>query len=65
LALEYESASQAVRAEVDPDVMLLLDADRRNNVRTLAPRLPSLGWRLLLGWIVWLEDAALSYSAVL
>ena len=52
----------AVSAEVDPDRVLLLDANRTNNSRTLDPpaRKPATRWSLT--WLVWLQDQLLTYG---
>ncbi|HUQ86712.1 MAG TPA: hypothetical protein VM096_04080 [Vicinamibacterales bacterium] len=62
---EYTSASRAVEASVDPDAMLLIDADRTNNTRTLSAPLHPLGLRLAFNWLAWLQDAMLTCTAVL
>ena len=43
---------------------MLFDSDRRNNTRAIAPRLPIYGLRRLLNWLVWLQDAALTGTAL-
>jgi hypothetical protein len=62
---EYTSASPAVLASVDPDAILLIDADRANNTRTLNPPLHTAGLRLAFNWLAWLQDAMLTCTAVL
>jgi len=61
---EYSSASRAVSATIDPGLMLLLDADRGNNSRTLERAVRPEGLRLTLNWLTWLQDLMLSYSAL-
>jgi hypothetical protein len=61
---EYDSRSRAVQASVDPDAVVLFDPDRGNNTRSLTPRLPAAGFRHLLNWLVWLQDLALTGSAL-
>jgi hypothetical protein len=63
--LLYSAKSAAVSATVDPDEMLLLDVDRANN--TIVRDAPSspLGVRLALNWMAWLQNAMLSYTALL
>ena len=63
--LVYSAKAPAVRASIDPDVMLLLDTNRENNaiVRD-APR-SLLGVRLALHWMTWLQNTMLSYTALL
>ena len=61
---EYRSPSRAVSAEVDPDRVLLLDLNRRNNGVTLDPgpaRTAARRWSAR--WMIWLEDALLTYVA--
>lgn len=62
--LIYTSKAPAVAASIDPDAMLLVDRTRENNsiVRD-APTSP-LGVRLALHWLAWLQNAMLSYTAV-
>ena len=62
--LVYTSASRAVSATVDPEAMLLLDADRANNTRVLRRILNGSGARLTISWLVWLQDAMLAYTAL-
>ena len=62
---EYRSPSRAVSAEVDPDRMLLLDRNRRNNGVTLdsdAARTAATRWSAR--WMIWLQDALLTYVAL-
>ena len=62
---EYSSASPATLASVDPDAILLLDADRANNTRTLNAPLHQVGVRLAFNWLSWLQDAMLACTAVI
>lgn len=62
---EYSSSSAATLASVDPAALLLLDADRGNNTRTVDPPLHKLGVRLAFNWLSWLQDAMLACTAVL
>jgi len=62
---EYSSASPAVLASVDPGAILLIDADRTNNTRTLNPPLHTVGLRLAFNWLAWLQDAMLACTAVI
>jgi hypothetical protein len=62
---EYRSPSRAISAEVDPDRILLLDRNRRNNGVTLetdAARTAANRWSVR--WMIWLEDALLTYVAL-
>ena len=58
----YERESRAVSAEVDPDRVLLLDVNFTNNSRTLEPRGGEAATRWSLKWMVWLQDALLTWS---
>lgn len=64
LDLEYLSASPAVQASVDPETVLLLDADKGNNTRTLRRAVHASGARQTLSWLIWLQDLVLSYAAL-
>jgi hypothetical protein len=61
---EFESASPAVSAVVDPDRILLLDEDALNNamVKNASTRVAIRKW--VAYWMVWLEGAALDYGAL-
>ena len=62
---EYRSPSRAVSAEVDPDRVLLLDVNRGNNGVTLdtgPARTAAARWSAR--WMIWLEDALLTYVAL-
>ena len=61
---EYRSRARAVSAEVDPDRVVLLDLNRANNGTTLDPgpaRTAASRWAAR--WMIWLEDALLTYVA--
>ena len=62
--LTYTGAARARTVSVDPDAMLVLDADRTNNTRTLQSFFSATGARLALQWVVWLQDVMLTYSAL-
>ncbi|HJU41692.1 MAG TPA: hypothetical protein VJ691_02720 [Vicinamibacterales bacterium] len=62
--LIYTAPDAAVSAAVDPDVMLVLDIDRGNNARFLEPRFSKLSVRLAFHWLAWLQNAMLSYTAL-
>ncbi len=62
---EYRGSARAALASVDPDAVLLLDEDRRNNTRTIGPRPSALGVRLAMNWVIWLQDAMLAYTGTL
>jgi hypothetical protein len=61
---EYRSRSRAVSAEVDPDRVLLLDLNRANNGVTLdSGPASTAATRWAARWMIWLEDALLTYVA--
>jgi hypothetical protein len=59
---EFDSASAAVSASIDPERLLLLDENFLNNAirREAAPQLPVRKW--VAYWMVWLEGAVLDYG---
>ena len=61
---EFDSASAAVAAAVDPERILLLDENVLNNtIRTdVRPNVAIAKW--VAYWLVWLEGAALGYSGL-
>ena len=62
---EYRSQSRARSAEVDPDRVVLLDTHRSNNGITLeTAAAQSAATRWSARWMVWLEDALLTYVAL-
>jgi hypothetical protein len=60
--LEFESATPAVRVQLDPDRHWLLDRDYRDNASSppAAVRVPIVKW--ISPWIMWLQDAMLTYT---
>jgi len=60
----YDGPAQALRAQVDPNRVLLLDVDYTNNSRTLEPRGPAAATKWSLKWMVWLQDCLLSWAAL-
>jgi len=58
----YERPSKALRVEVDPDRVLLLDINYTNNSRTLAPRTREASLKWALTWMTWLEQLMLAYG---
>jgi len=62
--LVYTAPAPAVRAVVDPDVILLLDADRANNAVVRDAKMSKLGIRLAMHWLAWLQNTMLSYAAL-
>jgi len=61
----YSARTPAVAARIDPDAMLLLDIDRDNNAIVHDAPASRLGIRLALNWMAWLQNAMLSYTALL
>lgn len=59
---EFESASPAVAARLDPDRVLLLDENHLDDARLVnaATNVPVGKW--VARWVVWLQDAMLAYS---
>jgi hypothetical protein len=64
-SLTYTAPAAAVSAFVDPDAMLLLDGNRDNNAIVHDAPMSKLGVRLALHWMSWLQNAMLSYTALL
>jgi hypothetical protein len=59
---EYDREAPAVSAEIDPERVLLLDVNFTNNSVTRAPRGPEAATRWSLKWMVWLQDALLTWA---
>ena len=60
----YDRPVQALSAQVDPDRVLLLDADYTNNSATLEPKGSTAARKGALTWMVWLQDCLLSWAAL-
>jgi hypothetical protein len=58
----YRSRAAAVSATIDPERTLMLDVNRTNNSRTLAPQSGTAATRWAGRWMVWLEHALLTYA---
>ncbi len=58
----YAGESQALSAQVDPERVLLLDVDYTNNSKSLAPHGRSAATKWSLKWMIWLQDALLSWA---
>ncbi len=58
----YDRPARAARAEVDPHHVLLLDVNYTNNSLTLRPKGPAAATKWSMTWMVWLQDALLSYG---
>lgn len=64
-SLSFVSVSPAVSAAIDPDVILVLDEQRSNNVIRHEPRpWNRLGLKLACDWAIWLQQAMLTYSGI-
>ena len=63
-AFRYQSPARAVSATIDPDRVLLLDLDRTNNSRTLAPKQGAAATRWASLYLLWLEHLLLSYASL-
>lgn len=59
---EFESATEAVEARLDPDDTLLLDRNHLDDRMAASPAatVPLVKW--LVRWTIWLQDAMLSYT---
>jgi len=60
----WESGSPAQSATVDPRQVILLDVNRTNNSRTIAPRAAAAAARWSVVWTVWLEHLLLSFGSL-
>jgi hypothetical protein len=58
----YTRAARAVSAHVDPNHVLLLDVNYTNNSKSLAPRGRQAATKWALKWMVWLQEALLSWA---
>ncbi len=64
-AFEFEHTARATSAAVDPDRVLLLDVNETNNSLTTASRATAAATKWTLAWMVWLQDALLTYAFVI
>ncbi len=58
----WDRPAAAVSAEVDPDHVLLLDINRTNNSRTLAPQAAKAARQWAGRWLVWFQDLVMTYA---
>jgi hypothetical protein len=58
----YTRPSRALTAQVDPERVLLLDVNYTNNSRTLRPRSAAAATKWSAKWMIWLQDALLSWA---
>ena len=59
---EVDRPVRAVTAQVDPERVLLLDANYTNNSRSLAPKTNTAARKWSLAWLIWLQDHLLTYG---
>jgi hypothetical protein len=64
MSFTYLTRAPAVKAEVDPDHVLVLDESKTNNSRTAAPRTAAAANRWSARWMLWLQNVVLSYAAL-
>ena len=60
----YDRRSPVLSAQVDPNRVLLLDANYTNNSKTLEPKGAAAATKWSMTWMVWLEDCLLSWAAL-
>ena len=58
----YDRPAAAVSAEVDPDHVLVLDVNRTNNSREIAPDTRRAGRQWAGRWWIWLQDLVITYG---
>jgi peptidase M1-like protein len=61
-AYSWDRPVPLVSAEVDPDHVLLLDIDRTNNSRTVAPESAKAARQWAGRWLIWFQDLVLTYA---
>ncbi len=59
---EYQSAATAVGVRLDPDRVLLLDYDYLDDARVVEAATNVAIGKWIASWLVWLQDATLSYG---
>ena len=57
-----DATGPIVRAEIDPDRVLLLDANRTNNSWLARPRAADASRRWSLRWLTWVQELMLTYA---
>lgn len=62
--LQYLGAAPVTAAHVDPERVLLLDADWRNNSRSVTAERSQTATRWAAAWMVWLQDRLMTYSGL-
>jgi hypothetical protein len=58
----YDRSSRGMSAQVDPERVLLLDINYTNNSKTLSPKSSEAATKWSLKWMVWLQDAILTWA---
>jgi hypothetical protein len=58
----YERAVPADYAQVDPDRVLLLDVNYANNSLTRTPQARAASTKWMTRWLIWMQDALLTYA---
>jgi hypothetical protein len=59
---EYRSRAAAISAMIDPGRTLVLDVEQTNNSRSLVPQSATAATRWSGRWMIWLEQALLTYA---
>jgi hypothetical protein len=63
-AFRYRRGSGVATVAIDPDRVLLLDVNMTNNTWTARPRAAEAASRWSLRWLIWLQNALLTYAFV-
>lgn len=61
----WERPVAATAAQVDPDRVLVADIDVTNNSASRSPRAARAAAKWALAWMVWMEDALLTWASLL
>jgi hypothetical protein len=59
---EVDRPVRGVRADVDPDRVLMLDVNRTNNSAVSRPAAARAARKWSLVWLIWLQDHLLTYG---
>jgi hypothetical protein len=60
----WERAARAVSAQVDPQRVLLLDVNLTNNSYTLQPEGHRAARAWAARWMIWLQDALVTWTSM-
>ena len=60
--LTFDRPVPAVSVQVDPERVLLLDTNYTNNSRLMTPATEAAATKWSLRWMVWLQDALMTYA---